>query len=81
VLQSDFPPPFFFGTSVGLLPDFNGDLTTHAHKNNQESDFFALLQDYFPILFDIKYIAVTSCENLKGGLNRIAEILEVCNRI
>ena len=39
-------------------------------------NFFALLSDYFPCFFDIKYI-MKSCESLKGGLNRIAETLEV----
>ena len=63
------------------FPILMGTWRHTRNKNNQESDFFALLQDYFPILFDIKYIAVTSCENLKGGLNRIAEILEVSNLI
>mmetsp|Transcript_42528 Transcript_42528/g.106320 ORF Transcript_42528/g.106320 Transcript_42528/m.106320 type:complete len:327 (+) Transcript_42528:22-1002(+) len=42
----------------------------------KESTFFALLNDYFPCFFDIKYI-MQSCESLKGGLNRIAEVLDV----
>eukprot|EP00960_Hanusia_phi_P033570 750519-Hanusia_phi.AAC.2 len=46
----------------------------------KESDFFALLGDYFPCFFDIKYI-MKSCESLKGGLNRIAETLEVCLQV
>ena len=43
---------------------------------DKESAFFALLGDYFPCFFDIKYI-MQSCESLKGGLNRIAEVLDV----
>jgi len=42
----------------------------------QESDFFELLRTYFPAIYDIKYIA-SSCENLRGGLNKLAELLEV----
>ena len=49
---------------------------TNSKLPEKESDFFALLSDYFPCFFDIKYI-MKSCESLKGGLNRIAETLEV----
>lgn len=41
-----------------------------------ESDFFKLLQLYFPTLYDIKYL-MKFCDNLHGGLNRLAETLEV----
>jgi hypothetical protein len=41
-----------------------------------ESEFFELLRTYFPAIYDIKFIA-SSCENLKGGLNKLAELLEV----
>jgi len=59
---------FDFGYLVKVL--------TNAKLPEKESDFFALLSDYFPCFFDIKYI-MKSCESLKGGLNRIAETLEV----
>lgn len=58
---------FDFGYLVKVL--------TNSKLPEKESDFFALLSDYFPCFFDIKYI-MKSCESLKGGLNRIAETLE-----
>jgi len=43
----------------------------------QEADFFDLLHTYFPCVYDIKYL-MKSCENLKGGLQKVAEDLQVC---
>lgn len=43
-----------------------------------EHDFHAMLRLYFPFIYDIKFIANSSmAENLKGGLNKIAEQLKV----
>jgi CCR4-NOT transcription complex subunit 7/8 len=36
----------------------------------------ALLQIYFPVIFDMKYL-MKFCANLHGGLNKLAEQLEV----
>jgi len=42
-----------------------------------EADFFKLLQLYFPTIYDIKYL-MKFCDNgLHGGLNRLAERLEL----
>lgn len=41
-----------------------------------EADFFSLLNIYFPTVYDIKYL-MKFCNNLHGGLNRLAETLEV----
>lgn len=41
-----------------------------------EPDFFKLLKVYFPIVYDIKYL-MKFCTNLHGGLNKLAETLEV----
>jgi len=41
-----------------------------------EADFFELLKTYFPCVYDIKYL-MKSCEDLKGGLQKVAEKLEV----
>eukprot|EP00898_Chlorokybus_atmophyticus_P008990 jgi/Chlat1/9092/Chrsp97S08412 len=41
-----------------------------------ESDFFDLLKTYFPCIYDIKYL-MRFCENLHGGLNRLAETLDI----
>mmetsp|Transcript_17678 Transcript_17678/g.37375 ORF Transcript_17678/g.37375 Transcript_17678/m.37375 type:complete len:282 (+) Transcript_17678:244-1089(+) len=42
----------------------------------EEEDFFSDLQHYCPHIFDIKHM-MRSCENLKGGLTKLAEELEV----
>lgn len=41
-----------------------------------ESEFFDLLRLYFPCIYDIKYL-MRSCKNLKGGLQDIADDLQV----
>ncbi|KAK9811010.1 hypothetical protein WJX73_005771 [Symbiochloris irregularis] len=41
-----------------------------------EVDFFATMRVYFPIVYDIKYL-MKFCTNLHGGLNKLAETLEV----
>ncbi|GIL68246.1 hypothetical protein Vafri_21501 [Volvox africanus] len=43
---------------------------------NSEQEFFELLNIYFPNIFDIKYL-MRYCDNLHGGLNKLAEMLEV----
>eukprot|EP00808_Paulinella_micropora_P021159 g68205.t1 len=42
----------------------------------EESEFFQLIRDYFPCLYDIKYLMI-SCENLSGGLQKVAETLKI----
>jgi len=42
----------------------------------EEDDFFAELRLYFPNYYDIKFL-MKSCEGLKGGLNKLAEDLDV----
>uniref|UniRef100_A0A7S2HV17 poly(A)-specific ribonuclease n=1 Tax=Haptolina brevifila TaxID=156173 RepID=A0A7S2HV17_9EUKA len=42
----------------------------------EEDDFFSELKLYFPTFYDIKYL-MKACEGLKGGLNKLAEDLEV----
>lgn len=42
----------------------------------QESDFFDLLQLYFPKLYDIKYLVSTQ-DGFHGGLNKLADDLKV----
>ena len=41
-----------------------------------ESLFFDLIHTYFPCIYDIKYL-IKSCKNLKGGLNGVADSLDV----
>jgi CCR4-NOT transcription complex subunit 7/8 len=42
----------------------------------EEDDFFSELKLYFPRFYDIKFL-MKYCEGLKGGLNKLAEDLEV----
>jgi CCR4-NOT transcription complex subunit 7/8 len=51
-------------------------LLTNKPLPNSESDFFDLLHTYFPYIYDIKYL-MKSCEKLKGGLNQLAEDLNI----
>lgn len=39
-------------------------------------DFFEILRLYFPVIYDVKYL-MKSCKNLKGGLQEVAEQLEL----
>ena len=43
---------------------------------DEESEFFDLLKLYFPKIYDVKYL-MKSCKNLKGGLQEVADQLEV----
>ncbi|KAH9539674.1 hypothetical protein CY35_15G069600 [Sphagnum magellanicum] len=51
-------------------------LLTCQNLPSREQDFFVLLRTYFPSLYDVKYL-MKFCHNLHGGLNRLAEQLEV----
>jgi CCR4-NOT transcription complex subunit 7/8 len=42
----------------------------------EEETFFAELKLYFPQFYDIKFL-MKACDGLKGGLNKLAEDLEV----
>ncbi|KAL4336011.1 hypothetical protein GQ457_07G037550 [Hibiscus cannabinus] len=50
-------------------------LTCRALPDNQ-AGFFDLINMYFPMLYDIKHM-MKFCNNLHGGLNKLAELLEV----
>lgn len=41
-----------------------------------EAEFFELLKIFFPTVYDIKYL-MKFCDNLHGGLNKLAETLDV----
>jgi CCR4-NOT transcription complex subunit 7/8 len=49
---------------------------TAAPLPAEEADFFQLLRIFFPTLYDIKYL-MKFCNNLHGGLNKLAETLDV----
>lgn len=63
-----FHSGFDFGYLLKIL--------TCAPLPSKEDEFFALLQLYFPVIYDIKYL-MDSCQNLHGGLSKIAETLNV----
>eukprot|EP00761_Pharyngomonas_kirbyi_P013537 gb/GECH01013566.1/.p1 GENE.gb/GECH01013566.1/~~gb/GECH01013566.1/.p1 ORF type:complete len:270 (+),score=35.47 gb/GECH01013566.1/:1-810(+) len=51
-------------------------ILTNQQLPNTEAEFFELFQTYFPKVYDIKYL-MKSCENLHGGLNQLADMLDV----
>lgn len=63
-----FHSGYDFGYLLKLLTDQN--------LPSDESEFFDLLRIYFPNIYDIKYL-MKSCKNLKGGLQEVADQLEL----
>lgn len=51
-------------------------LLTCQNLPADESEFFELLRLYFPTIYDVKYL-MKSCKNLKGGLQEVADQLEL----
>jgi len=54
-------------------------LLTFEPMPEREADFYELLNIFFPNVYYVKYLTMNnpSCEHLRGGLNKIAEQLEV----
>lgn len=63
-----FHSSFDFGYLVKVLTD--------EKLPQEESDFFDMFSIYFPCVYDIKYL-MKSCKNLKGGLQEVADQLEL----
>jgi CCR4-NOT transcription complex subunit 7/8 len=63
-----FHSGYDFGYLLKLLTDQN--------LPSEESEFFELLKIYFPCIYDVKYL-MKSCKNLKGGLQEVAEQLQL----
>ncbi|XP_013779157.1 CCR4-NOT transcription complex subunit 7-like [Limulus polyphemus] len=51
-------------------------MLTGQNLPDEESEFFELLRIYFLTIYDVKYL-MKSCKNLKGGLQEVAEQLEL----
>jgi len=51
-------------------------LLTNQNLPAEEAEFFDLLRIYFPRIYDVKYL-MKSCKNLKGGLQEVADQLEL----
>eukprot|EP00656_Telonema_subtile_P051177 TRINITY_DN6825_c0_g1_i3.p1 TRINITY_DN6825_c0_g1~~TRINITY_DN6825_c0_g1_i3.p1 ORF type:complete len:172 (-),score=31.84 TRINITY_DN6825_c0_g1_i3:301-816(-) len=54
-------------------------LMTAEPMPERERDFYELLNIFFPIVYDVKHLTMcnSQCEHLRGGLNKIAETLNV----
>lgn len=63
-----FHSGYDFGYLLKLLTDLN--------LPSEESEFFEMLRVYFPCIYDVKYL-MKSCKSLKGGLQEVAEQLEL----
>ncbi|XP_050538683.1 CCR4-NOT transcription complex subunit 7-like [Daktulosphaira vitifoliae] len=63
-----FHSSFDFGYLVKVLTD--------EKLPQEESEFFDMFSLYFPCVYDIKYL-MKSCKNLKGGLQEVADQLEL----
>lgn len=51
-------------------------LLTCQDLPDTQAGFFTLINVYFPVIFDIKHL-MKFCNSLHGGLNKLAELLEV----
>ncbi|KAL3880385.1 hypothetical protein ACJMK2_032629 [Sinanodonta woodiana] len=51
-------------------------ILTNTALPTEEEEFFGLIKLYFPNIYDVKYL-MKSCKNLKGGLQEVAEQLEI----
>lgn len=51
-------------------------LLTNAPLPAEEKAFFELLHTFFPCIYDVKFL-MSATDNLKGGLQKLAEDLEV----
>lgn len=63
-----FASSYDFGYLVRLL--------TSQKLPDEEGDFFELMSIHFPRVYDVKYL-MKSCKNLKGGLQEVAESLQL----
>jgi len=63
-----FHSSYDFGYLLAML--------TNSNLPEMEEEFFETLRIYFPNVYDIKYL-MKSCKNLKGGLQEVADMLEV----
>ena len=64
-----YPSGYDFGYLIRVL--------TCLKLPDKEQSFFELLSVHFPKVYDVKYL-MKSCKNLKGGLQEVADSLEVC---
>ena len=70
---------FFFLIFSGYDFGYMLKILTSQPLPNDEQDFFELVKIYFPNIYDVKYL-MKSCKNLKGGLQEVADQLEVSSK-
>ena len=63
-----FHSGYDFGYMLRMLTDMN--------LPEEEEDFFEILRIFFPSIYDVKYL-MKSCKSLKGGLQEVADQLEL----
>lgn len=63
-----FHSGYDFGYMLRMLTDMN--------LPEEEEDFFGILRIFFPSIYDVKYL-MKSCKSLKGGLQEVADQLEL----
>jgi CCR4-NOT transcription complex subunit 7/8 len=51
-------------------------LLTRRNLPDTQEGFFDLINTYFPVVYDVKHL-MKFCNSLHGGLNKLAELLEV----
>jgi CCR4-NOT transcription complex subunit 7/8 len=51
-------------------------ILTDLRLPDDEGEFFELLRTFFPVIYDVKYL-MKSCKNLKGGLQEVADQMEI----
>ena len=70
------PPVRWLSFSSGYDFGYLLNLLTNQDLPKTENEFFDILKIYFPCVYDVKYL-MKSCKNLKGGLQEVANELDV----
>ena len=70
------PPVRWLSFSSGYDFGYLLNLLTNQDLPKTEPEFFEILKIYFPCVYDVKYL-MKSCKNLKGGLQEVANELDV----
>ena len=70
------PPVRWLSFSSGYDFGYLLNLLTNQDLPKTEHEFFEILKIYFPCVYDVKYL-MKSCKNLKGGLQEVANELDV----
>lgn len=69
------PDPTSQSMGLDSVLSRTSQVCTGAHLPPTEDEFFDILKEYFPRVYDMKYL-MKFCD-LHGGLNKLAEFLAV----